>query len=294
MNRQFQDLGIQPVLAYLFLFVGFVAVSTYLFYKTELAQYIYLLSAVSLISGLSETRRNDFLKLCFGDGKLKRLRLAENFIVAFPFLLVLLLKVQLLSALTLTVIAALFAVVNFRTSINLVIPTPFYRKPFEFTTGFRNTFYLIFIAYALTIIAVAVGNFNLGMFALLLVFAVTLTYYTQPEHQYYVWMHNLSPKMFLFRKIKTAVLHSAYLVLPIAITLGIYSPESIDVLLLFLLMGWAFLVCRVIIKYAAYPDTLTIPQGILLALCFGFPPLLLAVIPYLFSKSENRLSNLLK
>jgi len=39
---------------------------------------------------------------------------------------------------------------------------------------------------------------------------------------------------------------------------------------------------------------MNITQGVLLALCIWFPPILVVLIPYLFKKSENRLSSLLK
>ena len=65
-------------------------------------------------------------------------------------------------------------------------------------------------------------------------------------------------------------------------------------MLLFFLVGWAFLVCMIVSKYAAYPDELNLTQAILMSLCVWFPPLLIVLIPYLFFKSQNRLCSLLK
>ena len=65
-NRRFKDTGIEPLLAYILLTVGFIGLSIYLFSKTEFAVYAYLLSALTLIGKLSETRRIEFLKICFG------------------------------------------------------------------------------------------------------------------------------------------------------------------------------------------------------------------------------------
>lgn len=293
-NRRFKDAGFEPLLAYLILTVGFVGLSIYLFHKTEFAEYIYVLSALTLIGKLSETRRTEFLKICFGDTKLKKIRATENLICSLPFLIFLLYKTAFLSALLLCVLITILALVNFRTTINFTIWTPFSKRPFEFTTGFRNTFYLFFAAYALTVIAVSVNNFNLGVFALLLVFATTLSYYTKPENEYYVWTYNLNAKEFLFSKIKTAMLFSASLALPIAIVLAIFYPQNIGILSLFFLVGWAFLISVIVSKYSAYPYEMNIIQGILLALCIWFPPMLVVLIPYLFKKSENRLSSLLK
>ncbi len=293
-NRKLKAAGIQPLFAYIILTFGFIALSVFLFYKTAFAIYIYLLSAVVLISNLSETRRTEFLKLCFGDNKLKGIRITENLAAAMPFLIFLACKQLLLPALLLILLTILLALVNFGTTLNLVIPTPFYKKPFEFTVGFRNSFYLVAAAYALTIVSVAADNFNLGIFAMLLVFAITLTYYTKPENEYYVWSYSMNAKKFLLEKIKTATLFSALLIIPIAVMLGIFFPKNTDILLLFYFAGWAFLVYIIVSKYATYPAELNITQAILLVLCIGFPPLLIFMIPYFFRRSENRLTSLLQ
>ncbi len=293
-NRRFKDTGFEPLLAYIILTLGFIGLSVYLFYKTEFAEYIYSLCALTIIGKLSESRRTEFLELCFGGRKVKKIRIIENLILTSPFLIFLTYKQLFVSTLILLILTTMLAIVNFRTTFNFTIPTPFSKKPFEFTTGFRNTFYLILAAYALTFTAVSVDNFNLGVFAMLLVFVITLSYYTKPENEYYVWIYNLNAKMFLIKKIKTALLFSSSLAFPIALIIAIYFHQNIGILLLFFLVGWAFLVCMIVSKYAAYPYELNIPQSVLFAFCIWFPPLLTVLIPYLFLKSENRLSRLLK
>lgn len=292
-NRRFKDTGLEPLLAYIILIAGFITFSIYLFYKTEFAKYIYLFFAFSFMGKLSDTSRNDFLKICFGDFELKKVRITENLICSLPFLIFLLYKQLYLEVSILFVLTIILALVNFRTTLNFTIWTPFAKKPFEFTTGFRNTFYVFFIAYTLAIIAVAVNNFNLGVFAMLLVFVTTLGYYIKPENEYYVWTYSLTPKAFLFSKIKTAIFFSALLAFPIAIILAIFF-QNIGIVLLFFLTGWAFLIAVIVGKYSAYPNEMSITQGILLGICIWFPPILAVLIPYLFKKSENRLSSLLK
>ena len=294
MNRKLKDGGIEPLLAYIILLIVFLGFSFYLFYKTTFAEYIYLLLALTFIGNLSEIRRAEFLKICFPDTQLRKIRISENLICSIPFLAFLLYKQLYFSSSLLLVLTLILALINFRTTINFSIWTPFSKRPFEFTTGFRNSFYMFFIAYSLTFIAVSVDNFNLGVFAMLLVIATTLTYYAKPEQEYYVWIFNMNTKKFLFTKIKTALLFSASLALPILIVLSIYYPQYIGILSLFFLVGWAFLISVILSKYSAYPYEMNIAQGIILALCIWFPPLLLVLIPYLFKKSENRLRSLLK
>ena len=133
-NRRFKDTGFEPLLAYIILTVGFVGLSIYLFYKTEFAEYIFMLSALTLIGKLSETRRTEFLKICFNDTKLKKIRVTENFICSMPFLIFLLYKQLFLSAFLLFVLSIILALLNFRTTLNFTIWTPFSKRPFEFTT----------------------------------------------------------------------------------------------------------------------------------------------------------------
>lgn len=293
-NRKFKDANFHPLLAYILLTALFVGLSYLLFLKTEFAEYIYLLIAFALIGKLSEIRRTEFLKICFGDWQLKKIRIIENLICSIPFFTFLIYKQLFIAVGLLFILTTILALVNFRTTLNFTIWTPFSKKPFEFTTGFRNSFYLFFLAYTLTIIGVYVNNFNLGVFAMLLVFATTLSYYLKPENEYYVWTYHLKPKEFLFNKIKIAMLFSSLLALPIAIVLSVFYDQNIDLILLFFLIGWAFLTCIIVIKYAAYPNEINIMQGILLALCFWFPPMLIVLIPYFFKQSENQLNRLLK
>jgi hypothetical protein len=293
-NRKFKDSGFNPLLAYFVLATLFVGLSIYLFQKTEFAKYIYLLFALTLIGKLSETRRTEFLKICYDNIQLKKIRITENLICSIPFFTFLLYKQLFVYTGLLLTLTTILALVNFQTTFKFTIWTPFSKRPFEFTTGFRNTFYVFFTAYALTIIALLINNFNLGVFAMLLVFATTLSYYSMPENEYYVWIHNLKPKAFLFSKIKTALLFSSSIALPIAIILAIFNPQYIGLLSIFFLIGWAFLISVIVSKYAAYPDEMNITQGIFLALCIWFPPILIVLIPYLFKQSENRLVGLLK
>jgi hypothetical protein len=293
LNRKFRDAGIYPWVAYILLAVVFTVFSIYLFYKTEYAAYVYVSIALTLTGKLSEIRRNDFLRLCFGDSKKKHLRVAENMIVLLPFIVFLLFSKGFVFAIILFILGIMLALINFRTSLNITIPTPFSKRPFEFPAGFRNTWYIVLPSYALTIPAVIVGNFNLGIFALLLVFAITLTYYFRPEPPYFVWIFGMNARMFLIEKIKTATLYAGLLVLPVVIVLGIFFPQYIMILLAFCLLGFAYLTCTIVSKYAAYPDELSIAQGVLLALCIWLPPLLIVMIPFLFRKSQIRLSHLL-
>lgn len=293
-NRKLRDAGMPPVLGYVLVLLAFVSLSYYLFSKSQYAQYIYPLLALTLLTPLAETRRCEFLKTTFGDAQYSKLRILENLILVLPFVLFLLYKQVFLLAGVLPVAAALLALNTYSNSLQYTIPTPFGRKPFEFAVGFRGTFFLYIIAYGLAGIAAAVGNFNLGIFALLMVFAITLSYYGAPEDEYYVWQHSYSPKAFLLMKYKTAVQYATLLSLPAIAILTIAFYTDIHYILRFQLLGYAYIACMIAAKYSAYPNEMNVPQAVLLAFAICFPPVLLIVFPYFVTRALQRLQPILK
>ena len=120
-NRRFKDNGFNPFFAYIILVIVFSGLSIYLFKMTEFAEYIYLLSALTIVGNFSETRRTEFLKICFGERQLRKIRITENLIYSIPFLAFLLYKQLFVSAGLLLTSAAILALVNFRTSLNFTI-----------------------------------------------------------------------------------------------------------------------------------------------------------------------------
>ncbi|MDR0438211.1 MAG: hypothetical protein LBH22_07935 [Bacteroidales bacterium] len=287
-----------PIVGYLLallILLAFVGLSMFLFHKMAFAPYVYVLISVYFTSKLSEIKRNDFLKICFENKPYRKLRILENLIVALPFVIFLIYKQQFYPIIILVVITVLIALLTFKTTYSITIPTPFYKKPFEFTVGFRTTFFMFFMAYGLAVIAAVVDNFNLGMFSLILIFLTILTYYLKPENEYFVWSYSFTPAKFLVEKIKTAFLFSFYLCSPILILLSIFYFENLGVMLLFTLLGYLYLTTLILAKYSAYPNEMSLPQVIILVFCLVFPPpILIVVIPIFASKSVNKLKEFLK
>lgn len=294
MNRKFRDAGILPIFAHPILIAGFITISFYLFQRIEYAQYLYLSVAIFFVFKLSEERRNDFLKICFGDGNFGKIRVTENLIISAPFAIFLCIENFFTAAIALLTLAVFLALIEFRRTLNFTIPTPFYKKPFEFTVGFRKTFYLFPAAYLLTFKAVSVNNFNLGVIILMFCFAVLMNYYSKPENEYYVWSYSLNARRFLFEKIKIALFYSTLLNFPIVLILGISFYQNISILFLFLLLGYVSLIAMIVTKYSAYPNEINLNQGFLLVIGIFSPPLLIFLVPYFFIQSTKRLKHLLK
>jgi hypothetical protein len=292
-NRKLKEIGINPLLGYLLCIVAFVLISEYIFQKTEFAKYLVILTCISLLFKLSEKNRTDFLLSTFGDKRQKKTRIFENIILSIPFVTILMIKNAYLESIFLLVISGIIAAFSFRTNFSFSIPTPFSKRPFEFSVGFRKSFFIFPIAYILTVIAINVDNLNLGIFSLMLIFLTILSYYSKPEQEYYVWVHAETPKIFLKNKIITATKNVTLLVFPILVILLIFYPTEFESILLFFLIGHLFLWTIILAKYSAYPAEMNLPEGIILAFCIYFPPLLLAIIPFFYIKSINKLKLLL-
>lgn len=287
------DFGMPLLIGYTLLPFVFILMSNSLFQKTEFANYIYGLLALSFISKLSEPKRNDFLKSIFNKGKYTKLRAIENLIYCLPFTLFLIYKNQFTFSIILNLFVIIITLFKFSTNLNTTIPTPFSKNPFEFTIGFRKTFYVFPIAYFLTYISISVGNFNLGVFSMLLIGITCFSYYSKIENEYFVWNYNLSSKEFLLKKTKTCLIYFSLLSLPIIIALAIYFYNEIDILIVFFLLCYAYLITIIFAKYSSFPNEMNISQGILIATSFMFPPILLIFIPLFYSQSIKKLNSIL-
>ena len=288
-NRKTKEAGFNPVLGYLLVLIVFVLLSEYIFHKTEFAKYLVILVCFSFQFKLSENRRTDFLLSTFGDKSKNKIRVLENSIVCIPFVSTLIHKNLFLEAVILFICSITIALFSFRTTLNFTIPTPFSKNPFEFLTGFRKTFFIFPLAYTLTAIAINVDNFNLGIFSMLLISITTLSYYSKPEEEYYVWVHADTTKSFLKKKIIIATKNYILLTIPILIGLLIFYPIKFNLTLLFLFIGILFLWTILLAKYSAYPDEIHLSEGFIITFTILFPPLLMFVIPYFYTKSINNL-----
>jgi hypothetical protein len=292
-NRKIEEAGINPLLGYLLTLTAFVLLSEYIFHKTEFAKYLVILTCLSLQFKLSEKNRTDFLLSTFGDKIKMQIRILENTILCLPFFLLLLYKSFFLEASMLFLCSLLLSLFTLQSAFYFTIPTPFSKNPFEFSTGFRRSFFLFPIAYALTLMAIKVDNFNLGLFSMLLIFLIAMSYYPTPENEFFVWVHADSPRSFLKKKMMVALSYVMLLASPILISLLIFYPMEFEKTLLLLLIGILLLLTIILAKYTAYPTEMNFPEVIKITLCLFFPPLFVVMIPYLYFKAGANLKYIL-
>ena len=293
-NRKLVNLGFTPIVAYILLLFIFIAISLSLLQKIMVGEYIYAILCLILLIQLSEIKRHDFLKTCFSAKKYNIIRITENMLFTIPFVVFLLLKSCYLTSCILFSLSMILALVNFKTTFDITVPTPFYKKPFEFTVGFRNTFLFLPVIYYIALMAIVHDNFNLGIIVLILLFIILLSYYLWSEPQYYVWSYNLNAKSFLLKKIKIALWFSTCLCFPIVLGLSIFFFSKIGFVLLFLLLGYAYLIMTLFFKYSIFPRQMNLPELFLVVAYIVFPFIMLPLIPHFYNQSKKKLENLLK
>ena len=142
-------------------------------------------------------------------------------------------------------------------------------------------------------LATSVGNFNLGIFSMILMGLVCASYYLKSESAYIVWNFSATPREFLMAKMKTCFTYFTLLSFPILIVMGTYFYESIDILLLFFILIHVYLFTVILAKYASYPSEIHLPTGILIIMSLLFSPLLLVnflmiLYNYMMIRSSNR------
>jgi len=292
--RKLKEAGLPPIVGFSFAIITFYFASFLLFKKLENAKYIYVLISVLVTLKLSKKKRNDFLKLIFTSKKYKEVRILENIITTLPFILFLLFKQHFALVLIMLFISIFLSILNFELSYNKTITTPFSKKPFEFTIGFRKTFFIIFIAYFIMAKAIMVDNFNLGLASYLLIALIVISYHSKPEPQFIVWIFNLSPKKFLIYKIKTAFIYFSFLILPILISTLIAYPNKLMISLLVLIICYSYILTFILAKYSSFPNEIGIVEVLLIALSIILPPILLATIPMFYNKAITQLKLILE
>lgn len=292
--RHIDDFGTIPIIGFVILIAAFIGISRAIFDNLSQAHFYYIVIGLGLSLKLGTVKRTTFLKQCFPKHTFWKVRMLENTIFILPFAIFLSYKQLYIEAIIIQLLAIATSFINTIEIRNLTIPTPFGKKPFEFVIGFRKTFWVFILAYILLGISIFVNNYNLGIFSLILVFVTCMSYYSKPEPLYYVWIYAMTPKAFLYDKIKTAITFSSILVLPIIIGLSISFPiVELQFTLLFTLLGFSFIMLTILGKYHNYPSQIPIFQTLAMLVSLISPPLLFLFIPVFYKKSIKNLNSIL-
>ena len=289
MTRWCRAAGIHPAVACILGFILFVAFVELGYYKSSWAPWILVVVASVLISRLSLKQRDLQLQLIFGRKRKLQLRVAENTICAIPVAAMLMMHGDFQQALSVVGLAFVLAFYIEPRFTRHAVPTPFGRHPFEFPSGFRRTFPLLLGAYALIVTAVIANNVNLGIFAILVIYLVVLTYYRFAEPLFFVWIHSDGSVGFLRRKLRTAISLSTSIALLPALVLVVTFPSDSWLVVVAILIGIGYAMTGILSKYAYYPSELPIAPGLVISLSILIPPLMLITLPVLYKRAVRTL-----
>jgi hypothetical protein len=292
--RQFKDFGIEPTLGAILVLISFILFSLSIFVKLPYAPYFYALVPFSFITILAAKNRNDFLKIAYPKNEYIKIRVVENILLIIPFIIFLLFKQCFLVALLLPICTTLFVFIKTNNNFNPVIPTPFYKNPFEFIVGFRKSFFVIVAAYFIAFMAIKVNNVGLGYAVIILLCFVCSSFYSKPEPAFYVWQSSRNPKTFIHQKMALASLHFSLLLLPIVIVFCFRFPSSISNVLLIFFAGLFFVLTSLLSKYASFPQALSPTKAMALMFTAWFPPLLIVFTYVFYFQSIKSLQTILK
>lgn len=292
-HRKIIDLGVHPMISYPFVLAAFLSVSYVLSFRQLYYPYAYMLLALAVAGRLSDPAHNDFLRLNYPRKTYFLIRIIENILTVLPFAVYLCYIGNYAAGRFLILIASLLSVIHFKFQWKWVIPTPFYRYPFEFMIGFRITFLLFIFSYFLTCISLRVHNFYIGIFALCVVCVLCTAFHMKVEDNFYVWIYSMKARQFLFRKLWVAVFYTFISCSPILVAMSIGNPGRILEILAFQAAGIVLVCAGAVAKYTSFPDEIAMREALLVMFSIMCPVLLLFVLPFMYIHAKRNLEGIL-
>ncbi len=292
-ERASLEFGLDPWVSYVLIPILFIGMSFLLLSKDILTQWSYIIPPVFILFILSNPARLRFYKQIYSESTFKTIRTFENFIVAIPFLFFMLFKAVYLPFIVLFLATIYISIKNRNDWFSVALPTPFYRFPFEFTSGFRYSWILIIGLYILVIIAWSVNNEALGKVSVITLCLSSTLYYQNPESEYFIWIHNMDSSSFIQHKIKIALNYTLLLATLMLLLVILAWPSYALWTILGVLCALLFLATTIVAKYTMYPQIFNLPLVIALSLGFVAPPVLLILFPYLYNKAVKNLNPIL-
>jgi len=294
LSRRMTAFGLHPILGIICLPILFIIFSWLFFQKIIFSEYVYsFIPVYMLIMNNNSTYKSRFMKSYFSGKQNLIIRLLENLLISISFVLFLLFQEAYIIAILLLALSIMLAIWNPTKRHQTKIPTPFSKRPFEFTIGFRKSIVFILTTYILLIVSIQVNNFNLGVVILGFLFLIPLSYYVHVEPKYYVQIFSDNPSQFLVNKIRTAFIYTLLLTLPFSVILAIFFPSYYLFILILNIVGVLIISLSIIVKYSSYPKPMSMADSIVLAISIVIPPLLFITIPRLYKKSVEHLTPVL-
>lgn len=288
LERLLRSWQVAPWLAYLVVPVLFFGACLLLLERTDYAAYAISFFSLSAYGWFSGRQRNDFLRLTFREAAYRKIRLLENGLVTLPFVLLFLCKGFWALTLVQLLVGGAMAFRTTNTANALTLPTPFSRHPFEFAVGFRQYWWLLLMAVFLLVMGVRADNFELSAFSWFITVFAAMSFYQKPEPGFYAWVHAMTAREFMHRKLRIGTGQLLLLGLPFVLTLLIFFPERWALVAAGQVLALLYVVLTIVVKYTAYPQEVDLQKGFIVAFGIIMPPLLLLLIPYYYQQAIRR------
>lgn len=294
-ERQFREWQLAPWVVYTLGPLLFFVVSHLLLNRSEWASGLVVFFGLSATQQLSGQKRNDFLKGLYRGVAYRNIRLLENGLLLSPFVVLLLGEAIWRGSLICGAGALVLCLVGMsmvwwvrRPAAGRALRTPFSAEPFEFAVGFRRYWWVFALLLLLLVQGLRVGNYELGAFVLWFAALMGSHVESEAEPVFFVWIHSLTAKQFLRRKILLGMKHQAFLQLFAFIPLLAFFPERWLPTVVIFVLGLLYVVLGLLAKYAIFPKPILVGQAIIIAAGMLLPPLMLIIIPLYYQRALAR------
>lgn len=253
LKRSLEEAGLSIAAALVILVLGYAG----LFYAAKqsptIVSLLLLFVQYSLLLPVNDKDRRDFMKQLFPTRDYSRMLLYENILITLPLVIIAVYSSVWLAMLGFLVLPLVYHQLATWHIYGASMPTPFWRKPFEFIILFRRWWLVLVILHVLLGIALYVGNENLAFILLFVQIMLSLKAYDVVEDELLVWNYSLSPQDFLLRKLKRGILHCLLLNALMLFALLIAFPENVLIIALIVVVGLLLLLLSILMKYSSYP-----------------------------------------
>ncbi len=288
-SRWCRQYGVNPIIGVIViigLLIGMVAI---LDFKTIYAPYILILGFAVGLWQLCGIERNNFLRSVEGEKSWRILRLVENLVLSIPLIVYLGIKSEwLLSA----IVCGLSILLTFITKQvrNLArIKTPLSWIPLQFPYGVRVMLLGYIFIYALVVIAISVGNENLGLVSIGAIQLIPWLTIEKKEHPVLLWEHTITPASFMV--LKAMRILKGYMligVIPIVAFLFFYPQFYLHIIGL-VVTGVIGAFTLITIKYTYYGRQVPLLVYMVFVASCAVPPLLIIMGNSFYHRSIQNL-----
>jgi hypothetical protein len=286
-------MGIPLPLLLLFAAIFYVFFVYSLFKRTEWAGYLIGTLGLYYYAAQQNKPAIHFLRTSFSKSDFVLINCIEWSLIFIPVISSLLIYKAWLP-LTITVLVSMLLQWELNSNRMPTVPVyPFNKNPWEYMVGIRAHWIWILFLFVICVIAIYVGNFNLGLFGMLALGGIAATFYIYPEPKEIVWLYNRSAKKFLGHKIRVASLQYVLIVILPMVFLWLFFPGRALWILITLPIAILWIILLILAKYAAFPREISISQSVLIGVGILCPILLPYVIYTFYTKSILNLKTVL-